>query len=116
VYDKYVRIPKKDNKWLIILPTMHPHIRKLLKCIELEEKEESNRYKLDQQHSLKQLKKEGLALHPIIVTRKCFGYADYPDQYSLPGTDGRRARHGTAAAAQLFCVSTPAVQWRNPHG
>ncbi len=64
---------------------MHPHIRKLLKCIELEEKEESNRYKLDQQHSLKQLKKEGLALHPIIVTRKCFGYADYPEiSFKLP--------------------------------
>ena len=58
---------------------MHPHILKLLKCIELEEKEEANRYKLDQQHSLKQLKNEGLALHPIIVTRKSFGYADYPE-------------------------------------
>lgn len=58
---------------------MHPYIQKLLKCIELEEKEEINRFKLDQQHSLKQLKSEGLALHPIIVTRKNFGYADYPE-------------------------------------
>lgn len=58
---------------------MHPYIQKLMKCIELEEKEEANRYKLDQQHSLKQLKNEGLALHPIIVTRKNFGYADYPE-------------------------------------
>ncbi len=58
---------------------MHPHIHKLLKCIELEEKEQLNRYKLDQSHTLKQLKAEGLALHPIIVTRKSFGYADYPE-------------------------------------
>ncbi len=58
---------------------MHPHIQKLLQCVELEEKEQSNRYQLDQQHTLKQLKAEGLALHPIIVTKKNFGYADYPE-------------------------------------
>ncbi|MBK8951703.1 MAG: hypothetical protein IPM85_04645 [Chitinophagaceae bacterium] len=58
---------------------MHQHLQTLLHCIELEEKEQSERYKLDQQHTLKQLKAEGLALHPIIVTRKNFGYADYPE-------------------------------------
>ena len=58
---------------------MHPHIQRLLQCISLEEKEQANRYSLDQQHTLKQLKAEGLALHPIIVTRKNFGYADYPE-------------------------------------
>ncbi len=58
---------------------MHPHIQQLLTCINLEEKEQAQRYRLDQQHTLKQLKAEGLALHPIIVTRKNFGYADYPE-------------------------------------
>ena len=58
---------------------MQSHIQRLLKCIELEEKEQVQRYKLDQQHTLKALKAEGLALHPIIVTRKSFGYADYPE-------------------------------------
>lgn len=58
---------------------MHPHIERLLKCIELEEKEQANRFRLDQQHSLKQLKAEGLALHPLIITKKTFGYADYPE-------------------------------------
>lgn len=58
---------------------MHPHIRLLLQCIELEEKEQVQRYRLDQQHTLRQLKAEGLALHPLIVTRKSFGYADYPE-------------------------------------
>ncbi len=57
----------------------HPHIKKLLQCIDLEEKEQVKRYSLDQQHTLKSLKAEGLALHPIIVTRKNFGYADYPE-------------------------------------
>jgi predicted DNA helicase len=58
---------------------MHPHIQRLLHCINLEEKEQVQRYSLDQQHTLKQLKAEGLALHPIIVNRKNFGYADYPE-------------------------------------
>lgn len=58
---------------------MHPHIQTLLQCINLEEKEQIERYRLDQRHSLKQLKAEGLALHPVIVTRKNFGYADYPE-------------------------------------
>ena len=58
---------------------MHPQLQKLLRCIELEEKEQVQRFRLDQQHSLKQLKAEGLALHPIIVTKKNFGYADYPE-------------------------------------
>ena len=58
---------------------MHLHIQILLQCIGLEEKEQVQRYRLDQQHTLKALKAEGLALHPIIVTRKNFGYADYPE-------------------------------------
>ena len=58
---------------------MHPQLQTLLQCIILEEKEQTHRYSLDQQHTLKQLKAEGLALHPIIVTRRSFGYADYPE-------------------------------------
>ena len=58
---------------------MHPHIQLLLQCINLEEKEQVQRYSLDQQHTLKSLKAEGLALHPIIITRRNFGYADYPE-------------------------------------
>ena len=61
------------------MPPTHPQIKKLLDCIDLEEKEQVKRYSLDQQHTLKSLKAEGLALHPIFVTRKNFGYADYPE-------------------------------------
>lgn len=58
---------------------MHPHIQHLITCINLEEKEQAERYRLDQAHTLRSLKAEGLALHPITVTRKNFGYADYPE-------------------------------------
>ena len=63
----------------------HPQIQKLIKCIDLEEAEQVQRFRLDQQHSLRALKSEGLALHPIKVTRKTFGYADYPEiSFRLP--------------------------------
>ncbi len=61
------------------MSSSHPYLKKLLQCIELEEKEQVKRYSLDQQHTLKSLKAEGLALHPIMITRKNFGYADYPE-------------------------------------
>jgi hypothetical protein len=61
------------------MASTHPYIATLLQCIDLEEKEQVKRYSLDQQHTLKSLKAEGLALHPITVTKKNFGYADYPE-------------------------------------
>ena len=54
-------------------------VAQLLKAINLEEQEQMQRFRLDEQHPLKSLKAEGLALHPINVQRKSFGYADYPE-------------------------------------
>ncbi len=61
------------------MSSTHPHIVQLLKCIDLEDKEQIKRYSLDQQHTLRSLKAEGLALHPLTVTRRNFGYSDYPE-------------------------------------
>jgi ATP-dependent RNA/DNA helicase IGHMBP2 len=55
------------------------HLNLLINCLELEEKEQINRFRLEGEQSLKHLKTEGLAIHPINVTRKSFGYADYPE-------------------------------------
>lgn len=64
---------------------MHPHLQTLIQCIDLEEKEQVFRFRLDQEHNIKTLKAEGLALHPINVVRKYFGYADYPEiSFRLP--------------------------------
>ena len=61
------------------MPVTNEQIKRLLYCIDLEEKEQVKRYALDQQHTLRSLKTEGLALHPLTITRKNFGYADYPE-------------------------------------
>ena len=61
------------------MATLHPHITSLLKAVNLEEKEQNNRYGLNGVSSLKALKADGLALHPLSVIRKNFGYADYPE-------------------------------------
>ena len=64
---------------------MHPHILHLLKCLSLEEKEQIRRFHADGQVSLKKLKAEGVALHPIRITGKGFGWADYPEfSFRLP--------------------------------
>lgn len=63
----------------------YPHIKYLIDCIDLEIKEQEQRYKLDEQSGLKQLKSAGIILHPISVIRKSFGYADYPEiSFKLP--------------------------------
>lgn len=67
------------------LEEQHSHIKYLLNSIDLEIKEQEERYKLDKQSGLKQLKSAGIVLHPISVTRKSFGYADYPEiSFKLP--------------------------------
>ena len=63
----------------------HPYQSQLLECIALEIKEQEQRYRLDESVGLKQLKAKGLALHPIKIIRKYFGYADYPElEFVLP--------------------------------
>ncbi|MEO6670595.1 MAG: AAA domain-containing protein [Ferruginibacter sp.] len=87
-----------------------PLIKILLQCIDLEEKEQVNRYSLDQQHTLKSLKAEGLALHPLIITRKNFGYADYPEisfRLSFPA-EVNLFRDG--AAIECFCAGETPVK------
>lgn len=92
------------------MPSAHPYIDILLKCIDLEENEQVKRYKLDQQHTLKSLKAEGLALHPIIVTRKNFGYADYPEiSFRLPFPEETNL-FKDGAAIDCFCAGEEPVK------
>lgn len=89
---------------------MHPHIQLLIQCIDLEEKEQANRYSLDQQHPLKALKAEGLALHPIIVTRKNFGYADYPEISFKLGFPAEINQFKDGAAIECFIAGEEPVK------
>ena len=64
---------------------LHSHQEHLLRCISLEMQEQEERYKLGPYSGLKQLKANGVALHPVHVVRKSFGYADYPEiSFTLP--------------------------------
>jgi predicted DNA helicase len=89
---------------------MHPHIQKLLQCIDLEEKEQVKKYSLDQQHTLRSLKAEGLALHPIIVTRKNFGYADYPEISFRLSFPAETSLFKDGAAIECFCEGEEPVK------
>jgi len=63
----------------------HPQIKQFLRWIQNEEQAARDRFKLDDTHSLKAMKAEGLALHPLIITHRSYGYADYPEfSFKLP--------------------------------
>jgi predicted DNA helicase len=89
---------------------IHPHIERLNKALEYEEREERNRYKLDQQHTLKSLKSDGLAIHPIKITHKNFGYADYPEfSFRVPfPCDNSQFRGGVAI--ECFCANEEPIK------
>ncbi len=92
------------------MPVTHLQIKNLLQCIELEEKEQVKRYSLDQQHTLKSLKAEGLALHPITVNRKNFGYADYPEITFRLNFPAEINLFKDGAAIECFCSGEEPVK------
>lgn len=92
------------------MQSTHPHIKRLLACIDLEEKEQVKKYSLDQQHTLKSLKAEGLALHPIKVTRKTFGYADYPEISFRLNFPAETSQFKDGAAIECFCTNEEPVK------
>jgi ATP-dependent RNA/DNA helicase IGHMBP2 len=100
---------------------MHPHIQHLLQCIQLEEKEQAERFQLNETHSLKALKAEGLALHPISITRKTFGYLDYPEiGFRLP-YPVETSLFKDGAAIECFCAGEEPIkgillQWEGRSG
>ncbi len=64
---------------------MHPYIAAQIQWLDWEETAQANKYNLSEQHTLKQLKSEGVAIHPIQIKRKYFGYADYPEvEFRIP--------------------------------
>jgi ATP-dependent RNA/DNA helicase IGHMBP2 len=89
---------------------MHPHISTLIACINLEEQAQIKKYQLDEQHSLKSLKAEGLALHPINVTRKSFGYADYPEISFRLNFPAEVNQFKDGAAIECFITGEPPIK------
>jgi ATP-dependent RNA/DNA helicase IGHMBP2 len=93
-----------------IMEIKHPYIDTLLACLDLEELEQTKRFQLDEQHNLKSLKAEGLAIHPIRINRKTFGYADYPElNFRIPfPADTGNFRDGMAI--ECFCQGEEPVK------
>ena len=88
----------------------HQHILHLLKCLDLEDQEQAKRYQLDEQHSLKSLKSEGLAIHPLRVTRKSFGYAEYPEISFRIGFPLETSNFKDGMAIECFCQGEESVK------
>ena len=92
------------------MPITNTQIINLINCINLEEKEQIKRYSLDQQHSLKVLKAEGLAIHPITITRKNFGYADYPEIHFKISYPTETSLFKDGVAIEFFCTNQEPIK------
>lgn len=87
-----------------------PHIRFLLENLALEEKAQIERFTVKDAGGIKSLKREGLALHPIKVTRKSYGFAEYPEfSFRVPQSQQTdNFRDGTAI--ELFLENETSVK------
>ncbi|MDD2983577.1 MAG: AAA domain-containing protein [Crocinitomicaceae bacterium] len=56
-----------------------PHIQYLLNQLKLEEKAQEDRYAVKDAGGIKALKRDGVALHPVRISRKTYGFAEYPE-------------------------------------
>lgn len=57
----------------------NPRIQFLLDGLQMEDKEQIARFSVSDAGGIKTLKREGLALHPVKITRKGYGFAEYPE-------------------------------------
>lgn len=57
----------------------HPHFNQLIANIKLEGEAQEEKYSPLGGTNFKQLKAEGVLLHPLKITRKSYGYAEYPE-------------------------------------
>ncbi len=87
-----------------------PHIQFLFNNLELEEKAQIERFTAKDAGGIKSLKREGLALHPIKVTRKGYGFAEYPEfSFRVPQSQQTdNFRDGTAI--ELFYENETSVK------
>lgn len=75
-----------------------PHIQFLLDNLLLEEKAQVERFSAKDSGGIKSLKRDGLAIHPIKITRKGYGFAEYPEfSFRVPASQQTdNFRDGTA--------------------
>jgi ATP-dependent RNA/DNA helicase IGHMBP2 len=86
------------------------HIDTILSCIHLEEKAQKEQFDALGSTSLKELRHAGLALHPLRIKRRSYGFADYPEfNFSLPyPNDSSNFRDG--AQIEVFFPGEEAIK------
>lgn len=77
-------------------------INDLISLLKIEQKAQTEKWNISETVSLKQLKAQGLVIHPIKIIRKTFGYADYPTlEFSIP-FDGDYSNFKSGCAVELI--------------
>lgn len=86
------------------------YIQHLIDNLELERKAQQDKFSASSAQDLKVLKREGIVLHPVKVTKKTYGYAEYPEfSFRLPyNSGGDQFREG--ALVELFLDKEEAIK------
>lgn len=82
----------------------------LHEAINTEEKEQLKTFAMDSPQSLKELKRNGLALSPLKVNQKYYGYADYPElkMHCPYPFESKEFRDG--ATVELICAGEEGIK------
>jgi ATP-dependent RNA/DNA helicase IGHMBP2 len=92
------------------MPINFSHFDSLLKAIKEEENEQMRAYAMDNPASLKELKRMDLAIHPMKISNKSYGYLDYPELKLIApyAVDSKEFKAG--ASVELICPGEESVK------
>ena len=88
----------------------HPHIEFLIQQLNLEEKAQQMRYTAQDSTGIKALKRDGLALHPIKITRKSYGFAEYPEVSFRLNFPQETTHFKDGSSIELFCDQEESIK------
>lgn len=86
------------------------HIQYLINQLKLEEKAQEERYSIKDTGGIKALKRDGVALHPVRISRKTYGFAEYPECVLLVPTSQSVDNFRDGNAIELFCEGETSIK------
>ncbi|MBU2019548.1 MAG: AAA family ATPase, partial [Bacteroidetes bacterium] len=75
-----------------------------------EESEQNLRYRLDGAAGIKQLKRDGVVIHPLKVINKNYGFADYPEVTFVSNFPIENFQFKDSASIEVFCDNETPVK------
>lgn len=86
------------------------HFEQLHQALQAEEEDQRNAYSLDNPESLKQLKANGLAIHPMKISNRTYGFLDYPELKLTAPFPAESRDFKPGGSVELICPGETSVK------